>query len=117
MPLRTRESCVLGFCISALLAGCAAPPQTHQAQKPSVQNPQAPPTDPGLSGTILAVHPVPVGSVQQVETLLSGADPRSEAMRWPETCPNSSSGPGMEQQSPSCSPKPPICIRASKSGS
>ncbi|HUB47508.1 MAG TPA: hypothetical protein VMB73_21210 [Acetobacteraceae bacterium] len=78
MPLRTRwfcvlEFCVLGFCVLVLLASCAAPP-------PAMQKAQTPPTDPGLSGTILAVHPVPAASVQQVETLLSGADPQSDAV-------------------------------------
>jgi hypothetical protein len=69
--------CVLGFCIVALLAGCAARPP---AQPPLVRNAQTPSADPSLSGTILAVHPVPAASLQQVETLLSGADPQSDAV-------------------------------------
>jgi hypothetical protein len=67
----------LGFCIVALLASCAAPPP---AQPPLARNARTPSADPGLSGTILAVHPVPAASVQQVETLLSGAGPQSDAV-------------------------------------
>ncbi|HTW69071.1 MAG TPA: hypothetical protein VME47_04215 [Acetobacteraceae bacterium] len=65
MPLRTT-----GFCVLALLCGCAAPPQ------PPVRNVQTPAANTGLSGTILAVHPVPLASVQRVQALLSGADPQ-----------------------------------------
>jgi hypothetical protein len=62
-----------GFCI-LLLAGCAAqqPPPTHTAQ--------APPSTPDLSGTILAVHPVPIASVRQVQSLLSGAAPQDDVV-------------------------------------
>lgn len=64
MPLRTA-----GFCVFVLLFGCAPPPQAP------VQRAKAGPDNVELSGTILAVHPVPLASVQRVQTLLSGAGP------------------------------------------
>jgi hypothetical protein len=67
MPLRTG-----GLCILALLAGCAVPP------RPPAQTTRARPANPGLPGTILAVHPVPADSVQQVQTLLSGTGPSGD---------------------------------------
>ena len=63
MPLRSS-----GFCVLALLAGCAAPP------RPPAEKAQIRPANAGLSGTILAVHPVPSASGRRVQTLLSGTD-------------------------------------------
>jgi hypothetical protein len=68
MPLRTK-----GFCILAVLAGCAAPPPSQ----PAMQKAEALPPKADLSGTIVAVHVVPATSVDRVETLLSGADPQN----------------------------------------
>jgi len=78
MPLRTT-----GFLAFAILAGCAAPPQPPARQVAPVQQGQAQAAFSGQSGTILAIHPVPADSPEQVQILLSAAQPRNDLPATP----------------------------------